>query len=281
MKSRRTRLTAFTLVELLVVIGIIAVLIAMLLPALNRAREQARAAKCLSNLRQLTIATLSYCNNSKGMFPGQGSKGMTKTDWIAWGDAPQENDPTQATWIDNSALQPYIGATGDVLKTLLRCESDDVNARARMTEPTVYRYSYSLNQLLTRPDQFRGLPYGYAGPSGKPIKIGQVRNASNKVMFVEEDSKTIDDGIWKPFLIDTTTNPPTYFNGGFAPGASPTQISPTNPNAAPNQIADRHSVAKDRYAADGRGNVSFCDGHAEFFSRVDIGKQEFHDPFYR
>ena len=60
---------AFTLVELLVVIGIIAVLIGILLPTLNRVREQARNVQCLSNLRSCGQALYLYAHQNKGMFP--------------------------------------------------------------------------------------------------------------------------------------------------------------------------------------------------------------------
>jgi prepilin-type processing-associated H-X9-DG protein len=66
------RATAFTLVELLVVIGIIALLVAMLLPALNKAREQARTVACASNMRQVYIAAEMYAAQNKGyMLPAQ------------------------------------------------------------------------------------------------------------------------------------------------------------------------------------------------------------------
>src|SRR5262249_11568760 len=60
---------AFTLVELLVVIGVIALLIALLLPALGAARESARRAACASNLRQLHFASIAYANDNKGFLP--------------------------------------------------------------------------------------------------------------------------------------------------------------------------------------------------------------------
>jgi prepilin-type N-terminal cleavage/methylation domain-containing protein len=95
----RNRKGAFTLVELLVVIGIIAVLIAMLLPALKKARQQAQAVACESNLRQLGTAFLAFASEHRNRLPSTGVMGPDyqsqpgsyawEGDWL--GDVSQDN----------------------------------------------------------------------------------------------------------------------------------------------------------------------------------------------
>jgi prepilin-type N-terminal cleavage/methylation domain-containing protein len=77
----------FTLVELLVVIGIIALLIAILMPVLRRAKEAANAAQCSSNQRQLMMAFLMFANEHKGHLPGN------------YWDAHEQTDPEKRDWL--------------------------------------------------------------------------------------------------------------------------------------------------------------------------------------
>src|SRR2546423_2828873 len=105
---------AFTLVELLVVIGIIAILIGILLPTLGRAREAARVVACASNARQLALAIRLFSQEHRGYMPALSDK--------AWA---YQNDKSRSIWVYRatpgqppvlldwaSSLLPYLGVKG-------------------------------------------------------------------------------------------------------------------------------------------------------------------------
>jgi prepilin-type N-terminal cleavage/methylation domain-containing protein len=89
-RQRTDPRNGFTLVELLVVIGIIALLIAILLPVLGKARSSANRTVCLANLRQLHHAMMLYCNDNSDYFPCDAASAFSPTyverpdDWIWW-----------------------------------------------------------------------------------------------------------------------------------------------------------------------------------------------------
>jgi prepilin-type N-terminal cleavage/methylation domain-containing protein/prepilin-type processing-associated H-X9-DG protein len=114
------RQRAFTLIELLVVIAIIAVLMAILMPALNRAREQGKRAMCIGNLRQLTLAWIMYADENDGkIVNGEGGYNRSREPaWVGqcwasdYGDGGQLAEEQQREGIKEGALWEYVKDLG-------------------------------------------------------------------------------------------------------------------------------------------------------------------------
>jgi len=173
----------FTLIELLVVIAIIAVLMAILMPALNRVREQGKRAVCLSNLKQLATAWIMYADDNDDILVN-GAIGYSNSNqsWgdhrneLAWVDEYSNSDTDiQIRGIRNGALWPYLKDEG-----IYRCPT------GRRGQALTYAIMFSMNSVCHTEVQ------GVLGAHIK--KRSEIHNPAPpyRIVFIDEGWMTPD-----------------------------------------------------------------------------------------
>lgn len=186
---RRPR--GFTLVELLVVIGIIASLMALLLSAVNRAWEHARTVLCTANERQIYEAVIMYVNDNRGICPLPAIQGEPFTPNSAPLAGFLAMWVPRMGWYDfaHGTLWPYIGKDVQIRQRLFTCPSDrDEFGTISLGETFSRNFTYSFNKWLrgTATYKWEADPHYFR----HGIRFSEIRDPASKILVAEERQPT-------------------------------------------------------------------------------------------
>jgi len=278
----------FTMVELLVVVGIIGLIMSMLLPALSTARESARSMQCQSNLRQLMLATMQFTDVNNGVLPCHKSD---EPGVITYGNGADSIDVDTPRW--PSQLAPFIEGTYDLQQwrelSAATGKSDDQfvpvnnnvfvcpNAPERTTVRNLgYGYNY---QFLgnPRPKHF-DTPSDLPGAvyAKYPVGLSGISTTSSTVAFADSMGSA---GEWAtvdrlPYsgterLINSlgnhgyTLDPPRSY--------TPDGVDFSNAHYGPSQCTPETRMCPVEPRHRGRVNVVFLDGHTASMTPEQLG----------
>jgi prepilin-type N-terminal cleavage/methylation domain-containing protein len=237
----RTRQRAFTLVELLVVIGIIALLISILMPALSRVRDQANRVKCMNNVRNILHAIIMYSSENKQSLPSCGWGGIKKGQpgWLYTTEMWGLPNPLPRQYVEDGVVYRYLKSL-----EVLKCPIDTERNAAG---PTQEWTSYLMN----------GAVQDYESDANPlaPDYFGQIHKISK--------FKVMDVLIWESGesnLMTRLSLPYPPFNDS---------------SSQPNEwISERHGsrgrlIVNGKVIGNGGAAIGCTDGHTEWMSYAD------------
>jgi prepilin-type N-terminal cleavage/methylation domain-containing protein/prepilin-type processing-associated H-X9-DG protein len=263
----------FTLVELLVVIGIIALLLSILLPSLNKARKAARTVQCASNVRQLVMAEMQYFADSKYRFSpyyngGTANNGQAQKFQIEW--MSQANKPAQLNKVRlcPEASESNPAYTGNLNQNMPGGAfyawgpggqaMQDPNATIANQKQLMGSYTY--NGYCLR----GGDPSGNDGTLAGGGQAGNLAKLWVPPLRGAAELPIICDGVWPTvWPKESDANPPNIY---LPAGGPPMSINDTN--------WKRIVVARHGFAI----NVGFFDGHVGKTELPDLWKLPWHGP---
>ena len=244
-KNRR----AFTLMELLVVISIIAILAALLLPVLAKAKERAKATGCLNNMRQIIVATKLYLDDNRGaMVPLWVEMGATN--WSHWTFDSATfiiQKPTYLWWPDKYRLDGLVPSQQAFCCPTVTQPATDAHGQS-------YSTNYTLGIGMNYPEYGRVEPAaGNVDPVYASDNEGQVSNPGGSIVFADAGFILNSDDDYDNWVEQPATGD-TYFR-------------------VPSDVNDYNKVDFTRSVPrhNKRLNAGFFDGHVQKIKNSDIG----------